>query len=129
MCATTGSKQSAASKTMMSFSNQPQFLQRNIPMKYAIEFQFDVYEDKTIEPDYDTVVLLGDEHYLSDTYDFDIDYWDWFRDEDSVKKLGAGRYHVFAYGNVTLDGGLDSWGEYDLEIIFEPEYTKITPLQ
>ena len=99
-------------------------------MKYAIEFQFDVYEDKEIEPDYDTVVLISDYAWLDDAYDFDTDYWDLFVENYDIKSLKVGRHHAFAYGDV-----IEEWSEnheYGREFdgfLFEPEFTNVVLLK
>ena len=102
-------------------------------MKYAIEFQFNIWDDGKLQPDYDTVGLIGEIWFLDQAYDFDYEYWDWFKDKDlnpELKVTKPGRYHIFTYGDVSEDWS-DNW-EYGSEFegfIFEPEYTKIKEIK
>ena len=96
-------------------------------MKYAIQFDFEIFEDGSVEPMFDLVI--GESPYIRESFEFASDYWDWFYDEHNtpeIKGLTKGEYHVFAYGNIGEEWS-DNW-EYGREFdgyICEPEYTKI----
>lgn len=100
-------------------------------MKYAISFRIKKLESGKIEYVEDSDWVIGEEIWLSDVYDFDCDYWEWFKEEDlnpDIKILDVGEYWVFSYGDVSVNGGTNYWDEYDCEIIFEPDYTTMNLL-
>lgn len=95
--------------------------------KYAIEFDIMVH-DEIME--YDGYFLVGDSPHLGSCFEFDVDYWNWFQEDDDVKKLETGDYHVFHYGNVSWEYSRD-WesgiNEFD-GLIFEPEHKSISKM-
>ncbi len=73
--------------------------------KYALEFQF--YKDgNKIELDGGSTVI-GSTWSLSETLEFEYEYWDSFKDEEKLKELEDGYYHVFEYGSFSYE-----WSEH-----------------
>lgn len=99
-------------------------------MKYAVEFQF--IKDKNGSLEYDGYTIIGDEWWIAESFDFEYDYWDWFKDNElnpNIKEIEPGRYHVFHYGDVHEEWS-ENW-EYGREFdgfIFEPEHENIVLL-
>ena len=69
--------------------------------KYAIEFQFYKNGDE-IELD-GNCIAIGSAWSFPETFEFSIEYWDSFKDEDDLKELKDGYYHVFEYGNFSYE--------------------------
>ena len=89
-------------------------------MKYAIDFDLEVLENGKYE--WNSPVIACERGYVYEEYDFEYDVWDWLKDEQAIKDLKLGTFHVFLYGNVRAEWS-ENW-EYGKEydgLVFEAD--------
>jgi len=100
-------------------------------MKYAIEFRIEIISSGLMKF-YDPV-LVSEAHYLAEQFEFEYDYFDWWKDSDNtpeLRDLPPSIYHVFEYGTFSEDwsNNWETGREFD-GFIFEPEHTRIIEIK